>query len=142
MKGIVCRSDIQLNPVHTDTKGAIESVCIKWAILFIHLLFEQNTREIRQNTSIVKTSLTVIKPLFCGLSIKTLKSPEKSLIIHFIIKTCSLHNSFDVKIVYKIDVHNKSYLVPYCSARNIDMISTEGFIIKKERFITAHECQH
>ena len=104
------------NPINTGTEGIIESVRInrvsllsmsyylKWKKL---LLLEQNTKEIKEGTTIIKLNISslhkaVIPWLKC---METLKNHSFSCI------TC---------LTPKIDVHKSSYLV-YCNAWNINM---------------------
>ena len=52
---------VQSNPVNKDTLGTIERVRIKRVMLLklkIHLLFDQNTTEIKQDNSIVKLNIS------------------------------------------------------------------------------------
>ena len=64
----------------------------------IHLLFNKNTTEIKQDSSIVKLNISQL--LQAGYSADYVhENTKKSLIIHYVIKYCSLNYSIDVKIV-------------------------------------------
>lgn len=64
----------------------------------MHLIIKQNTKEMKQSTSIVCHLHTAI--LLQTMSIKTLKCPKKLLILHFLIKNYySLNDVLDVRIV-------------------------------------------
>jgi len=52
---------VQSDPVNTDTLATIENVRIKRVVLLkptINLLFDQNTSEIKQDSSIVKLNIS------------------------------------------------------------------------------------
>ena len=124
---VTCTSkEIQSNLINMDTEGTIESVCINRVSVLRATLLEQNTKEIKEDIGIFKltSSLTFTKSSFHGLN------PLKKIAYLY----SSRHNQFDARKQSEIDIYKSLYLV-YCSAENINMLSTEDFLtFKKERF--------
>ena len=107
----------------------------------IRLLFNQDTTELKQDASIVKLNISelhqaVIPRRLCPW--KHSKVSTNSLIIRYVTQIYSLHNSIDVKIV-KTVVHYSCFL-GYYSAKNIDIMSTEGLFLpsKRQVFYSTH----
>ena len=101
------------------------------------LLLQQNTKEIKEDISIVKLNISKFHKAFIP-RLKSTGTLKNCSLIYYLIKTvlCT------TRLIPKLNVYKSSYPA-YCyaqwSAGNFNMLSNKGFLAsKKEKSITAH----
>ena len=89
---------VQSNRVYTDT-DEVSVKRVKFYKSTIHLLFEHNTKEIKQDIKIVKLNISNLENVLIWRLQMFMKTLTRRSFIHYLIKNCSLHNSSDTNIV-------------------------------------------